>query len=264
MLRTPNKRDPASPDKAKRRSQKDGVDSTPPPQAKYCVAGEGFSSKKAVLTRGQGILQATPVGAWVKGQDLAFLQELLERYREARRRGECKAIVGVEVEPNSIGSWKGFRAHYADGTSGDLSYRNAANSLNGYDPHPAQVRAAMREAVSRQILDFRYEEIGRGEDPDFAMNSGLSEVDHCTPWQFCDLVDAFLEGLGITFQDIELEKHTGFRGSFLPKPLARWWKAFHREHAVLELITKEEHQRRTKARRGQKKDPLAGGSHGNI
>ena len=224
---------------------------------KYEIAGEAFTSKKAVRLHGQKILRNTPVGEWVTGQDFSFLKELFERYREARNR-ESKAVVGIEVEPNTIGSGKGFKAYYEDGTAGDISYINAANSLNGYDPHPSQVKAAMREAVVPQIMSFRYEEISRGIDPDFAMNA---EVDHLEPREFCELVEAFLKAEGITLHDIELEKIPNFRGSFLPEPLAERWRQFHGEHARLELVAIDEHKHRTALRR---KARLAGRAQQHV
>jgi hypothetical protein len=208
---------------------------------KYVIGGEQFSAKADVRQRGQQILKDTQVGAWVTGKDFKFLKHLLEGYRAARGRAPL-GIVGVDVERNSIGCWKGFRAHYEDGTAGDISYINAANALGGYDVHPAQVKAAMRQAVEPQIVEFRYSEIARGADPDFAMSA---EVDHRPPNEFAGIVEGFLKACNASLAEIELEKRPGFRGSFLPEPWSSRFEEFHREHAVVKLLTEREHRIRT-------------------
>src|SRR5215208_3424624 len=96
--------------------------------AKYIIAGEEFSSKDAVKQRAKDIKEAYTLSETMyDGQDFSFLQELFEGYRE-RCKKPYRKIVEVEIVSGWFGNGRAFRAHFADGGSDEVSYKNASDS----------------------------------------------------------------------------------------------------------------------------------------
>jgi len=214
------------------------------PKDKYVVAGEPFSSKVALKQHAKDILHTAVLYDYIYDpQDHRFLEELFQGYR-ARRGKPYREIAEIRVEPG-WGDSRGFQLYFDDGGSDDISYKNACDSIDGFNVHERQLKKAMRFAIQYQVNDFRQRQIELGVDPVFAYRG---EIDHLPPFEFCDLVQGFLDQERISADDIELEKVPGFKGGFLPQELSEKWRLYHLQYARLDLATKEEHERRTRER----------------
>jgi len=209
---------------------------------RYIIAGEAFASKAAVKRRAKTILRASEPYAPIQGQDFDFLKELFEGYK-LRRGKPHREIVRIKVECHW--SSRGFHVYFDDGGSDDISYPNACDSIDGFNVQHRKVKKALRRAIEYQIGDFKQEQLEQGA-PSELVRSG--EVDHLPPYEFCDLVRRFLDQERISVDDIELERVPGCRGGFLPQGLSEKWRAYHLQHAILDLVTEEEHKERTRER----------------
>jgi len=209
---------------------------------RYIIAGEAFASKAAVKRRAKTILRASEPYAPIQGQDFDFLKELFEGYK-LRRGKPHREIVRIKVECHW--SSRGFHVYFDDGGSDDISYPNACDSIDGFNVQDRKVKKALRRAIEYQIGDFKQEQLEQGA-PSELVRSG--EVDHLPPYEFCDLVRRFLDQERTSVDDIELERVPGCRGGFLPQGLSEKWRAYHLQHAILDLVTEEEHKERTRER----------------
>ncbi len=99
-------------------------------------------------------------------------------------------------------------------------------------------KRAMRAAIHDQITEVRG-----------TLTSIVYEVDHCGVG-FDALVKQFLRGEGLRIADVKTRREEGgIRAQMLDRDLEDRWKDFHKQHAKLEVISREEHKRRTAERR---------------
>ena len=105
---------------------------------------------------------------------------------------------------------------------------------------PLSKRSTQADAA-RWEIDDQIQEFRRGR---------YGEVDHVI--QFKDMWRSFLTTEGLTTSDVQVEKPdlAQIRTQFKDRALAARWQAYHKEHAVLQLLTPEQHLEITKQRFG--------------
>lgn len=100
-----------------------------------------------------------------------------------------------------------------------------------------KVREAARNVCSAYDLHYRAR---------LGVRVGLDELDHHVP--FAIIFDAWLEEMGLTEDDIEIERggDNYYAGIFVDKRLKDEWFEFYQNFAVLRKLTKEEHKEKTR------------------
>jgi hypothetical protein len=99
-------------------------------------------------------------------------------------------------------------------------------------------RQAFRRAIHYQIMKARG-----------SRDSNRYEVDHVGV-DFEVLLKRFLALYGLGLTDVETKRTPGsWWPQLIDKEMERRWQGYHRKHAVLEVVTTEEHKRRTLQRR---------------
>ncbi len=197
---------------------------------RFVIAGEAFTSKKALAERVRGILHGSPLGP-VRGQDARFLKAFFRWHPNPDKRAH--KIVEIIVGSSAVGS-RCFLLVRHDGSVTDASYKKPLQVLANAPVHKISLAQAMRAAVQPQINEFR----AAHPAPELAYSDAYV-VDHEYPRAFKRLVEVFLSEQGFEFDDIELVSKDFQAGSELPEPLRSRWCEFHRKHARLRLLPRE-------------------------
>lgn len=213
------------------------------PARRFVLGGELFPTKTSVLERCKKIRGPYKPGVprrIVDPQEVAFLQDLLKLHP----RSEKKRGVGIRGFRVAADSQMGvcFWVDRIDGTSTDFSFNECLSGGNRW----ADFRAAARKAVLDQVLDFKMKNLVYGETRCAAsgalLEPGSTHVDHEAPRTFEVLLDEFLTETGLDWNSVRVS--SGVDGStvkeFLDSRLRESWSQFHRERAVLRLVTRTE------------------------
>lgn len=201
---------------------------------RYVVLGFPFATKTALLAHCSAMLKQPTLTL----DDEQFLVALLEGHPESAQ----KIGVGVRrvfVNADGFGG-RCFWLERVDGSCTDFSFRSCVTP----PLHANEVRMALRQLVTDQIIEFR--------DATFVASSvacaitgeliasDAAHVDHRPPDHFIVLVERFLAVHGLTIDAVKVEPtKDGVTSRELTDPvLARAWCTFHREHAVLQIVGK--------------------------
>jgi hypothetical protein len=215
------------------------------------VAGEIFATRRALIARIRGILHARAPWAPLSTVDEAFVRAVLLRHPNA----QAKIGVGIATIQTTIVlpyQTRAFEIVRVDGSRTPFSFEVCLRP-----PSPAsRLRSALRAAVREDLFEFRVREFERYADIDGRLGFPVSgawilpseaHVDHVAPTTFEQLVQRFLREHVIDPNAVAFAPRGD--GDALVRladaDLERAWRAFHREHARLRLIRREENLKRT-------------------
>jgi hypothetical protein len=177
-------------------------------------------------------------GELVAGEDHDFLAHLLDRHPE--REGKIgSGILGFTVATEKVfGKTRHFIVKRMDGSHTDFSFLSC---IDGRNPR-ADILQALRMAVTNQITDFANDQFRKGvvcAIDGIRLCMGNSHVDHVHPVTFMNLVNHWISVRGICLEDIEVLPSTdnNIVARMADKSLEQNWSDYHREKAVLRLIS---------------------------
>ena len=199
-----------------------------------------FPTQARLIEHIRAIIAKYPDGLNVDEEDDLFLRALLQRHRDAIEKiGKGVHYFTIETEPKY--KTRGFWLHRIDGTKTDFSYRMCIRSSS----HREDVLAALREAVSEQMIKFR-EETFNGNEHVFCpltkqqITRQQAHVDHIYPQTFSQLVKDWSAQEEINLDTVPLERSTdGKIGRKINDAyVVESFQWYHQEHAHLQVIEK--------------------------
>lgn len=151
-------------------------------------------TKKALKTRCSEILNNTPAGVYLCGDDKEFMISILENHHEwSVKKGD--GVTGVFIGRNAYGG-KCFWLRRVDGSATDISFHVA---LDGRKNKRAEVVAALRTAVMPVVQDFKntvnfyFDKCPFTGETLTPMNTHIDHYDK----KFREVVDGWLSGKDI-------------------------------------------------------------------
>lgn len=186
----------------------------------------------------QRIAREAPDGP-VTGPDGEFLAALLRRHPDAdEKTGPGISFIAVGTVPGYRS--RGFTVHRTDGTVTDFSWRDCITAPS----HASQVKKAMRQAVTGQILAYKQAEADAGRLRSAITGDELAwddaEVDHFSP-AFIALADRYAEAAG-GYDAIPLSpSRDGQAGQKLDPGHEVVWVTYHERTARLRILSRAEH-----------------------
>lgn len=211
---------------------------------KYLINGVEFNSLKAIKQYVKKISQDN-IGRCLPVDQFVFMLELLKRHTQATQKigvGVISIFVGKAPPP-----WNNdcFYARRVDGSVTDFSY------LECITPSTARsdFTVCCRNTAAEQIVDFKVNAFRHTNELPSAISGTLMtwdtcHVDHDVPI-FSEIVNQFIELMHIDVSKIEFIRGDNLSMlSFVDKELECKWQTFHREKAVLRIITIEENLKR--------------------
>ncbi|MEW1912326.1 DUF3223 domain-containing protein [Kitasatospora sp. NPDC085895] len=178
-------------------------------------------------------------------EDALLLRDLLDMHPKAVEKiGPGVDHFRVIMTPR--GGYKGPEAVHTDGRHVPFSYNDALEPPT----HAQRVEAAMRTEVKTQrdayVRDRESEGTLVSDESGLPVAAATVHVSYYRGRSFHDLATEFVEGAGGP-EGIELETNTEIGlALFADRTLAARWHDFHREHAVLALLTPAESLRRSR------------------
>jgi hypothetical protein len=207
-------------------------------RATITVCGTTYKTKKELIEAVRSVLYRYQPGEFLDDGDFDLLFDLLHRHPSAKEKIGCGVIsIGVHLTEWSN---QGFFLLRQDGSRTDFSFLHCISPKSPL----ADFKSAARVEVFTQIRDFKKSAFGgqmlfrcelTGEEVEY----GNAHVDHVTPITFDRLIFDFMDQFGVDpntvqiggFGDGEMEK------SIADKTIAEAWKKFHKENAILRVIS---------------------------
>lgn len=222
---------------------------------KYELGEETFASKAAIEARCRSVLGAHPRREHaVEGRDLAFVRDLFERHPDARAKSDVRGPKSFRVVASTLGTHC-LAVGRADGTWERWSYSSAISP-----PTPwARFVEVARRVIAPQILTFRDSIVDRVSAVSGVAIEGVGHVDHAAPWTFDALLRAFVVAHAV---DVEASTYVDRSDGFTwwsDDALTQAWEQYHRETAVLRLVTVDENLRTLRVGRSASLDAAPGG-----
>ena len=211
---------------------------------KFWIGSREYPTKKAAQEAVRDVLYGYSVGSIVgKEEDHLLLLDLLDLHEEA----DAKIGVGVEsfaIAPPLMGPYPGFEVIRTDGTRIDFSYLACLKPPS----YRQQVSSAIRVEAEGNVTDYFTARVAADTLVSDESGRTLDLTDtHVSYYQgpsFAQLAAAFAHEAG-GWDAIELTKSSDpGRGQFTDRQLAEQWREYHREHAVLGLLSSQENLRR--------------------
>jgi hypothetical protein len=205
------------------------------------LAGESFTTKKALTERLRGILNAHADNQTVSplSQDFEVLMALFRHHPQR----EAKYGVGVEsvlIRREPQFGTRGFWLRRNDGSVVDISYLAC---MNGDTPE-LDAKAAFRWAVKGQVLDARAAACVAGKFT-CPVTGELTQMDeaevHHSGPSFDEILKDFLRVEGLRLEAIRTKGAT--HSELVDEEIARRWSDFHRRMASLVVVSHEGHRR---------------------
>jgi hypothetical protein len=204
----------------------------------FVIGPYRFVTKKEATERVREVLNMSPLGSFLQGNEFNLVRWLLNMHSEVDIK-VGPGVVAISVDRNTMGS-RGFWLHRADSSVVDFSYRHC---LNGKPNHRQEILAAMRWEVDPQIFKFRdwvfatqADDQGRVKCPltGLLVTRSESNVDHAV--RFVDMADYFVKCVG-GYDGIEYEcAETGARGWLKDRQLGEAWQTWHEKYAQLRVV----------------------------
>ncbi|MFG1880163.1 DCL family protein [Sphaerisporangium sp. NPDC049003] len=210
----------------------------------FWIGVRRYPTKGAAEEAIRGVLSRYEVGDVVNQEaDDLLLRDLLDMHPEA----DAKIGSGVDcfrVMRTPRGNYKGFLVVRTDGSSIDFSYQSCLKPPT----HEQRVKAAMRTEVRPQVNAFF--ELRKSAGTLVSDQSGTplatdgTHVAYFRGPSFLDIAVQFADAAG-GWDVFQLTPTTepGL-AVFADSGLAARWHAFHREHAILGLLSAAENRRR--------------------
>jgi hypothetical protein len=209
----------------------------------------GFKTKATLSDHIRSIVAGYPDGAYLDDGHFEFMATIFAMHPEApQKAGAGIARIGVQtVKAYGQRPTRGFFIERTDGSRTDISWLECLHAT----PHRRKVMAALRQAVAPQVEAFRLRYPATRE---VCLLLGTThqvsemEVDHAPPRTFLALVSRFLESARLTFDEIRLQptRDNDTIERLADEALRRRWEEFHRENAVLRMVSKQGNLRQKK------------------
>lgn len=205
------------------------------------VAGEFFRTKAELEARIRGIVAKYPHEADMEPKDVAFLSAVLSRHYDwAAKSGAGVAGYCTRAFTAWSGTSTGLVLKRVDGSEVDISWVVALM--------PGGATSAVLNAMSAaryEVVDQRNEasaSVALGAPCPICGNPLMTDrhVDHKPPKTFKALFLDWLDAIGMTPDQIEVEDVGVADSRFVSRGLALQWARFHRHHAELRVIHKHE------------------------
>ena len=199
-------------------------------------------TKTAIKKHVQEILAKYAPGSDLDNADFKYMDGLLKSHpREVQKRG-C-GILKFRVVINLPYKTKGFELERTDGSISDFSYLECLRPTSEASAN-ARFNQACRQAVAQDILEFKSEAFASVSTlwcpiTGVPLTWNTCHVHHVPPNTFKAIVKKFLAE-----HDLKGVKYSGFEDgemviSFQDKVLSEKFRAFHMEHAHLQIVSPE-------------------------
>lgn len=210
----------------------------------YQLGGRVFPTKTALTEHVQKVREATPAGEAVT--DSAVLDLLRKHPQWDKKTASGVGYPGCAyiTFSSNLKASKEIAILFDDGRPAvDISWTKVVGRLqpdgdlrpvSKAQQHLTHLREAGRNDIREQLLPLYKEG---------------HHVDHVFPKTFEVLLFQWVQGLGLKVTDIEIYDHVGVveLGKHIADPdLLASWQSFHKEHAVLEVVTTQENLSRPK------------------
>jgi hypothetical protein len=205
----------------------------------YTLGGVHFATKDAIKKHVRSIRDA---GHHRQIIDDPVVVELLSKYHpewEDKSAGGSTLWMDVHKEAYFKSTMQIMLRRDDGSPSMDISFIHALKHLGGsVDP------------AKQRLTDFRKAARILIEDQVRPLRKAGHEVDHVAPQTFEVLLRDWLVWNGLQVSDISIDSThgSGQRWWFTDLKLGEAWCEFHSQHAVLEVVTKEEHKTRRPVR----------------
>lgn len=216
----------------------------------YKISGEEFRTKNDIKSRCRKILQATPDGQFVSGDEHSFLVDLFQHHEEWQEKaGNCN--IEITTRRTAQGS-RCFVIVRADTSKIDISFDHAVTKIpttrsqRRQQQYLKDYKNAARTAIKEQVSSFRRQALAGSPKCPIArtiLTSGNSEVDHIAPLTFDKLLHDFTKANGIDPSSVVIGSIDGTIAYFVDEELSANWASYHKERAQLRLISKEKNRR---------------------
>ena len=212
------------------------------------IANETFKTQASVQRRCDAIKAASVDGAPIRGEDFAFLSQVLRHHPDFDLPAPMsEATICVDALP--FGK-RGFYVSFPDQTPTAVGVKKAVKHLFGKTNTVSGVlfdfQIAFRHAIAHQVIAKRREFIGHNrENLDGAFVSELSgetfpmtelAIDHTPPLTFDALLLSFVKEQSINPMDVAVTSRDGWT-LLADDRLANAWRDYHQERAVLRPIS---------------------------
>jgi hypothetical protein len=193
-----------------------------------------------------------------KTQEKLYYQEILSRYNPDQRLNqqdfidvlallkkhtECKQKTGCGISDFSVttatAGTKCFQIIRADGSRDHFSYLHCIR--NKPKTKISEVRAAMREAVRKDIQEFKKKAFNGSDKIACTLTGELitwqqAHVDHALPVTFQYIADNFIEDFKLDYDIIEIDKENKFIPVFKDAELKSKFRKYHNQCCQLRVI----------------------------
>lgn len=208
---------------------------------KYEIGNKKFKSKKDAEVYIRNIVDTIYYFDELSTDDFDFLMELFKNHHDYAKKIGC-GVAKITVEPTEKGT-KGFFITRLDGKKEDISWTTCLKDINKQVNPNNMFREACRKAIEPQIDEFRKTQRIEGKykhiNGTFYDRKDI-HVDH--EKYFEDIVKEFMEQWNGDINKVEYEHGIGV--SFKNEELKKEFADYHKKHATLRILTKEENLKR--------------------
>jgi hypothetical protein len=204
---------------------------------KIQIGEKSFASKEEAKKAIQTILYRYKPRQEFSPEDAEFIVDVVSLHPEADTKigPGVKAVFACNVEGYSS---RGFFLRRSDESIEQFSFNKCLRP-----PSPKElVIKALRQLVVDQVLDFKknaFSETSAIKCPltGESVTQKDCHVDHVTP--FRDLVEMFAYGQGVRLDEATTESGDGAEVKLMDKALADKWIKYHRDNAVLRIVSRK-------------------------
>jgi hypothetical protein len=198
-----------------------------------------FATAKLATEYVRGLVARYADDAVANQPDTEFLKDLLELHPRCEEKVGCGvSAFKFKTNPEYTNTRTIFIVR-TDGIETDFSWTKC---IDGETPERLR-RAALRRAVTDQIIEFKREVLLRGRVMCPVTGEELSwefcHVDHCSPNTFDNLVDDWLVERSLTIDSIEItpSRDSSFSRTLSDEAQRESWREFHRQRKHLRLLS---------------------------
>lgn len=210
----------------------------------YTINGVTFTTQQELVAHIRAILKRYSNGEMLDMFDNLFVYDLLRLHPEADRKiGSGVEFFFVADNPVYPGPRsRGFRVHRADGSETDFSFWECVRPSS----HSQKVIDAFRHVIEPDLRQFKQHVFDSSDDgivacPDTGQTLTFTSahVDHKAPLTFDRMIADFLVFEGISANDVRLHASgdNEYQDRLVDLALQERWIAYHRDNAVLEVVS---------------------------
>lgn len=187
--------------------------------------------------KAQSILKSYKPGEFISNDDYYFMMSVFENHPDWERK-MGSGVDEISVQSALYGS-KCFYLHRLDGTKTDISYNACLNAPTRL----ADIKKACRNAVVRDILKFRDENVIYGETKCPITGDTLTKenthIDHYDK-TFAELCNTWIESQNLQYLTSKLNQtqDNNMLTYFTDENLSRSFRIYHNMNTHLRAVTK--------------------------